>query len=99
MEKARQCIDKSPLSKDLQFIYLKHDHNRGLSAARNTGMDAATGEYVYFLDSDDEITSNCIKELTVPLKISQYDVVIGGIKTIGDDNLHEILMFLYTNNE
>lgn len=37
----------------VRFVILHHDRNRGLSASRNTGMDAATGEYVFYLDSDD----------------------------------------------
>jgi magnesium transporter len=34
-----------------------------LSAARNTGTEAAIGEYLYYLDSDDEITEDCIERL------------------------------------
>ena len=45
----------------IRFEILHHDHNRGLSAARNTGTMAAKGEYVYYLDSDDFIADNCIE--------------------------------------
>lgn len=48
----------------IRFIILHHEQNRGLSASRNTGTDAATGEYIYYLDSDDEITPDCIEKLT-----------------------------------
>ena len=52
------------------FVILHHTHNRGLSAARNTGTEAAKGDYIYYLDSDDEITDDCIEKLLA--KISEY---------------------------
>ena len=51
-----------------QFTILHHDHNRGLSAARNTGTDAATGTYIYYVDSDDEMTTDCLEKLAAPVE-------------------------------
>ena len=64
----------------ISFKILRHDNNRGLSAARNTGMDAASGDYYFFLDSDDELTDDCIEKLTKPLETEWYDVVIGNVQ-------------------
>lgn len=48
---------------NITFSILHHDKNKGQSAARNTALKYAKGEYVFFLDSDDAITSNCIEVL------------------------------------
>lgn len=53
---------------NIKFRIIHHRQNRGLSAARNTGMDAATGEYIYFLDSDDMIEPGCIEQMVNAVK-------------------------------
>ena len=57
----------------IRFKILHHEMNRGLSAARNTGTDASQGDYIYYLDSDDELTSDCIEVL---MKAAQMDETI-----------------------
>ena len=47
----------------IRFKILRHERNRGLSAARNTGTHEAKGDYLFYLDSDDEITDDCIEKL------------------------------------
>ena len=37
--------------------------NHGLSEARNTGFKYSKGEYIYFIDSDDNLNENCLQDL------------------------------------
>ncbi|MDH8702285.1 glycosyltransferase involved in cell wall biosynthesis [Dysgonomonadaceae bacterium PH5-43] len=63
---------------------INHPINKGLAAARNSGVKEATGDYIFFLDSDDEISPNCI-ELLASLAIDKtIDMVIGEIEVIGN---------------
>lgn len=49
--------------KDSRILVLQNDENKGLSATRNRGLLHAKGKYVYFLDSDDMIESECLELL------------------------------------
>ncbi|MFJ4241976.1 glycosyltransferase family 2 protein [Streptomyces iakyrus] len=51
------------LSDVAQVRYIRHEQNGGLATARNTGLDAAQGEYLTFLDGDDWLAPGYFAEL------------------------------------
>lgn len=55
-------------SSGLSIKIITHNQNKGLSAARNTGIRNSSGDYLYFLDSDDMIVSDCIERMVNCLK-------------------------------
>lgn len=66
----------------IQFSIIHHQQNQGISAARNTGMKTATSDYIYFMDSDDAVTPDCIETLiTLAEKYPDADYVQGDIVT------------------
>lgn len=60
---AEQFIESNKGNTKVDFKIIYRESNGGLSAARNTGIKAAIGEYLYFLDSDDTIVPQCIERL------------------------------------
>lgn len=70
-----------------RFVIMHHDQNRGLSAARNTGTDAAQGDYIFYLDSDDELTPDCIEKLAGPIeKDPSIEMVQGNHKVFKENS-------------
>ena len=55
-----------------------HQKNGGLSIARNTGIDAARGEYLLFIDSDDYIAPNMCECLLIRSIEADSDITVGG---------------------
>ena len=64
--------------KDDRFKVI-HSENSGVSSARNKGLDTCTGDYIIFVDSDDEVKNNMLEEMLYYLQQSEADVIITGI--------------------
>lgn len=58
-------------------IRVIHQQNAGVSTARNQGLDMATGNYIAFLDADDELTTDCLKKLIETAIENHADIVAG----------------------
>lgn len=70
------------VGKDIKYIY---QHNQGVGPARNTGIKASSGDYVFFLDSDDTIIKTGLKLMLIHSEIFNLDLVIGK-RFICDEN-------------
>lgn len=86
------CIVREILqdySGNIQFVVINHQTNKGLSVTRNDGVKAATGKYVFFLDSDDELYSENVIDLFASYiaKYGEADFVLGRCNVIGGEPL------------
>ena len=59
----------------LNNVTIINQHNQGLSMARNAGLKAAQGEYVWFIDSDDWIEEGCLHEIIQRLTQTNVDIL------------------------
>jgi glycosyltransferase involved in cell wall biosynthesis len=71
---------KEYANKDNRFRIVEHTVNKGLVAARDTGVTTASGQYIIFVDSDDWIEQNQLEELSDCIsKYDEPDVLLFGL--------------------
>lgn len=66
------CLEYANLDDRFRYIYKE---NGGLSDARNCGLEAARGEYIMFLDSDDAIAKTAMASLIQIIESTEVDIV------------------------
>jgi glycosyltransferase involved in cell wall biosynthesis len=64
-------------------IKVIHQPNGGVSTARNAALDVCSGEYIQFVDSDDEIESTMTEKLVNEMRLQDCDIVICGLSIMG----------------
>ena len=91
-------IMKENQNKDHRIMVINQE-NKGLSGARNAGLDKATGEYVTFIDSDDYIKENLIKDTIEIFNRYNCDVVRNNYELAYKDGNTKYRKELYEENE
>ena len=76
-----KLLDDYPLRKSMVKV-IHHERNRGLTAARHTALLAATGEYVWHIDSDDFIAIDAVEVLVQQAVEHNADMIVFQAKEI-----------------
>ena len=82
------CDDYASRYENVKVI---HQENKGLGLSRNTGMDAATGKYLFFIDSDDCLDGpGAIRMLVEEAQQKQADITVGCYRRFNDSGFRQI---------
>lgn len=65
-------------------IRVIHQENRGLGGARNTGIEAACGEYLLLIDSDDAILPETLERALIAARAQNADIAVFGFFTVDE---------------
>lgn len=101
-EHAKEIVEELTYA---DVVYVAHEENKGAATARDSGVNAATGDYIHFLDDDDRLKRKAVEnKLQVIQQSEGVGVVYGGLewedhhvvtpqKEISGDVLESMLTF------
>lgn len=76
-----------------------HTENMGNAAARNHGLDAVTGEYITFLDSDDKVDPDFCERLLRLFETEKVDIAVSGSRRNEMYKNHTDIVTMYNNED
>lgn len=82
-----------------QVTIINHDANKGLAGARATGLAAATGQAVLFVDSDDYVAPGAVEALVNAMNSQEADIVDGGYSIVTGGRVVKVNRPLHMSKE
>lgn len=93
------CVDDASTDSSMEIVekyasqnekikIINHEKNKGLSAARNTGLKYAKGKYIWFVDSDDMVEQSALKCLYDIVESNNLDVLFFNYKNIYEEEMN-----------
>ena len=98
IERLQRVIERYP-SRQPHVKIVRHQANRGVAAARNSGLDAATGEYIYYVDADDWLEKDAIERMCDKAEQTGADIVACGWYLAFSKNERRMPMPCYADAE
>lgn len=72
-------------SENPELVKVIHQENKGLGGARNTGIEASEGEFIWFIDSDDYIDENAIGKINEAINKYNPDAIVFDYVNVDED--------------
>lgn len=97
------CIDDCSADRSIDIVHeykkndsrikiIKNEKNKGLSFSRNKGIEEAIGKYIWFIDSDDRVKRNVIREIIEKAEHYNTDILLFDVDVFSSDVGREELM-------
>ncbi len=95
-----QCYAVEYMREDKRFIYMKHEENKGVAAARETGIFLGHGEWILFLDADDYLNDDYLECIDKQL-MDDIDLLILGFREFNDtyEKIVQVDKTIYLNKK
>ena len=87
------------ICKNIKEVYKKNNiilinkKNEGVAIARNTGLKKATGEYIFWIDSDDWLDENCIRLVKNAIEKTKSDIILFDFYNVNEKDIRPCFIF------